>query len=129
VCRVLGGEDLSYCSRVCCGQALKNAIRLKAEQPSSQITILYRDMRAYGFMEDDYRRARQQGVIFSRYEVDNKPEVKLEGQDQSLAGYLILIRFFGESMELATDLLVFVNGHCSGRSHRVGPDAQGAGHG
>lgn len=104
------GEDLSYCSRVCCGQALKNAIRLKGEQPSLQITILYRDMRAYGFMEDDYRRARQQGVIFSRYDVNNKPEVKLGKAKTSP----VLVTYFdpllGESMELATDLLVLSTG-------------------
>ncbi|MCI5191428.1 MAG: hypothetical protein D3905_16930, partial [Candidatus Electrothrix sp. AS4_5] len=54
-------EDLTYCSRVCCGQALKNALRLKTLQPEMQIVVLYRDMRSYGFLEDDYRKARQLG--------------------------------------------------------------------
>jgi heterodisulfide reductase subunit A len=105
------GEDLNYCSRVCCGQALKNAIRLKTEQPNLPITILYRDMRAYGFMEDDYRQARQQGVIFSRYKVDNKPEVKLLGKESTSP---LLVTYYdallGESMELTTDLLVLATG-------------------
>ncbi|MCI5132507.1 MAG: FAD-dependent oxidoreductase, partial [Candidatus Electrothrix sp. EH2] len=33
-------EDLTYCSRICCGQALKNALRLKTLQPEMQIVVL-----------------------------------------------------------------------------------------
>jgi heterodisulfide reductase subunit A len=53
------GDDLSYCSRVCCGQAVKNSLRIKELDPDVAITILYRDMRTYGFMEDDYRKTEQ----------------------------------------------------------------------
>ncbi|MDA3969747.1 MAG: FAD-dependent oxidoreductase [Desulfobulbaceae bacterium] len=104
------GEDLSYCSRVCCGQALKNAIRLKNAQPGLQITILYRDMRAYGFLEDDYRRARQLGIIFSRYEVADKPEVKLGKAKASPLQVTYYDSLLSETMELATDLLVLSTG-------------------
>ena len=100
------GDDLSYCSRVCCGQALKNGIRLKECRPDLQIMVLYRDMRAYGFLEDDYRKARQLGIIFNRYHVDNKPEVTLgKGKSSPLhvKYYDILL---GETVELATDMLV-----------------------
>ncbi len=95
-------EDLTYCSRVCCGQALKNALRLKALQPEMQLVVLYRDMRAYGFMEDEYRTARQLGIIFTRYSLDRKPEVKVDGET-------VKVRFFdpllGEDLELNADLL------------------------
>ncbi len=37
------------CSRLCCSQALKNALLLKERYPLVEITILYRDLRAYGF--------------------------------------------------------------------------------
>jgi len=100
------GEDLRYCSRVCCGQALKNALRLKTLQPDLQITVLYRDMRAYGFMEDDYRRARQQGIVFTRYAINNKPEVKPGKGKSSPLNVRYDDPLLGETVELSTDLLV-----------------------
>ncbi|MCA1785805.1 MAG: FAD-dependent oxidoreductase, partial [Desulfobacteraceae bacterium] len=50
-------EEFNYCSRVCCGHAVKNALKLKEKNPDMRIYILFRDMRTYGFKEDDYRRA------------------------------------------------------------------------
>ncbi len=100
------GADLAYCSRVCCGQALKNALRLKAMNPELTIFIYYRDMRAYGFLEDDYRQARELGVIFIRYAPENPPRVS-QGRSKSsplkVVGYDPLL---GEEVELDTDLLV-----------------------
>ncbi|MEW6426815.1 MAG: FAD-dependent oxidoreductase [Thermodesulfobacteriota bacterium] len=69
------GEDLTYCSRVCCGQALKNALRLKRLQPDLGVTVFYRDMRAHGFLEDDYLAARKLGVLFIRYTPERPPQV------------------------------------------------------
>src|SRR5660397_166656 len=45
-------EDRNYCARVCCGQAVKNALKLKETDPEMEIYILFRDMRTYGFSED-----------------------------------------------------------------------------
>ncbi|MCW5206178.1 CoB--CoM heterodisulfide reductase iron-sulfur subunit A family protein [Desulfobulbus sp. F5] len=100
-------EDLTYCSRVCCGQALKNALRLKALQPAMQIIVLYRDMRAYGFMEDDYRKARQLGVIFTRYSLDRKPEVSVDSGVVTVAYHDALL---GETVALNADVLVLSTG-------------------
>ncbi len=69
------GDDLSYCSRVCCGQALKNALRLKRLQPELGVTVFYRDLRAHGFLEDDYLAARELGVLFIRYSPARPPQV------------------------------------------------------
>jgi heterodisulfide reductase subunit A-like polyferredoxin len=66
-----------YCSRICCQQAIKNALRLKEINPRAQIVVLYRDIRAYGFKEDAYRAAREQGVLFLPYELDDKPTVSI----------------------------------------------------
>ena len=100
------GADLAYCSRVCCGQALKNALRLKAMNPDLTIFIYYRDMRAYGFMEDDYRQARELGVIFIRYARAIRPQ-SWQGRSKSsplkVVGYDPLL---GEEVELDADLLV-----------------------
>jgi heterodisulfide reductase subunit A len=68
-------ESRAYCSRICCQQAIKNALKLKELNPRAQIVVLYRDIRAYGFKEDLYRRAREQGVLFLRYDLDAKPNV------------------------------------------------------
>ncbi len=73
-------SERPYCSRVCCGQAIKNALRIKALSPQTHVYVLYRDIRTYGFKEEYYTRARQQGVVFARYEEDRKPEVARNGK-------------------------------------------------
>ncbi len=64
-----------YCSRLCCVQAIKNAIKLKARQPQTEVFILYRDIRAYSLHEAEYTRARKLGIRFLRYEKNEKPVV------------------------------------------------------
>jgi heterodisulfide reductase subunit A len=59
-----------YCSKVCCTQSIKSALELKAIQPELEIFILYRDLRSYGLREDLYRKARDQGIRFVRYNND-----------------------------------------------------------
>ncbi|MHC4745467.1 MAG: CoB--CoM heterodisulfide reductase iron-sulfur subunit A family protein, partial [Planctomycetota bacterium] len=68
-------DDRPYCSRICCSQAIKNSIALKEVDPQRDVYVLYRDVRAYGFLEEHYRRARELGVRFIRYDKDKKPEV------------------------------------------------------
>jgi heterodisulfide reductase subunit A len=65
----------SYCSSICCNMAIKNALKIKEINPGAQVFILYRDLRTYGFYEEYYTKAREQGVIFIRYELQNKPRV------------------------------------------------------
>ncbi|KPK67737.1 hypothetical protein AMJ82_09970 [candidate division TA06 bacterium SM23_40] len=68
-------EERPYCSRVCCSQAVKNALALKKLRPDMAVTVLYRDIRTYGLYEQYYREARERGVRFIRYEEDRKPRV------------------------------------------------------
>ena len=70
--------ERSYCSRICCQQAIKNSLRLRRLNPDAQIVVLNRDIRAYGFKEDSYRQAREQGTLFLTYEPEKKPVVSLE---------------------------------------------------
>jgi len=67
--------DHPYCSRVCCADAIKNALKIKTLSPETSVYVLYRDIRTYGFKESYYTKARQQGVVFVRYDEDRKPEV------------------------------------------------------
>ena len=71
-------EEHPYCSRICCGHAVKNALKLKEINPSLGVYVLYRDVRTYGFYEDYYHEARQEGVVFIRYDLENRPEVAVE---------------------------------------------------
>ncbi len=68
-------EERPYCSRICCSQAVKNGIALKEMRPETDVYVLYRDVRTYGMREEHYRRARDLGVRFIRYEENQKPEV------------------------------------------------------
>jgi heterodisulfide reductase subunit A-like polyferredoxin len=66
-----------YCSRICCNVAIKNAIKIKALHPETSVTILYKDMRTYGFKEAFYTKAREKGVLFVRFDDKKKPSVSL----------------------------------------------------
>ncbi len=59
---------------------MKNAIRIKEINPKTSVYILYRDMRTYGFFEEYYQKARALGVIFIRFEDDEKPVVQYIGE-------------------------------------------------
>jgi heterodisulfide reductase subunit A-like polyferredoxin len=69
-----------YCSRVCCGEAVKNALKIKELRPQAQVFILYRDIRTYGLKEIYYKKARDLGVRFLRFEPEARPEVAAAGE-------------------------------------------------
>jgi len=64
-----------YCSRICCSMAVKNALKIKHTDPTATVYVLYRDLRTYGFREVYYKKAREAGIIFIRYNEDNLPEI------------------------------------------------------
>ena len=97
------GEDLTYCSKLCCGQAVKNALQVLKHHPDANITILFRDMRTYGLMEDAYQLAREQGVNFIHFDKDLPPTVFEE--DGSLR-VEFLDKLLGEKIVLDPELLV-----------------------
>jgi heterodisulfide reductase subunit A-like polyferredoxin len=63
------------CSRICCQGAVKHALELKQLNPEMDVVVLYRDMRTYGILEDYYTEARQNGVLFVRFDQEKPPEV------------------------------------------------------
>jgi heterodisulfide reductase subunit A len=79
-------KNRPYCSRVCCAQAVKNALRIKEANPQADVFVFYRDIRTYGFMEDDYRRAREAGVVFVRYDPEDRPQVSPQCASPSKLG-------------------------------------------
>jgi heterodisulfide reductase subunit A len=95
--------DALYCSRVCCTHAVKNSLTFKTLNPSAHVSILYRDIRTFGFRETYYQKARLKGVRFFQYDRDQKPEVKT--QDSSLS-ITVFDQHLQTPVELKADLLV-----------------------
>lgn len=92
------GDGLDYCSKVCCNHAVKNALKIKEINPDSEIIVLYRDMRTYGYGEDEYREARLQGVVFIPYELERKPEIYEKGRQ-------LHVKFFDSIMQEEMDMI------------------------
>ena len=61
-------EEHPYCSRVCCSTAVDNALKIKEISPQTEVVILYRDIRTYAQKELYYKKAREAGVRFIRFE-------------------------------------------------------------
>jgi len=99
-------EDRPYCGRICCNQAVSNALKLKELKPDMNIYVFYRDMRTYGFYEDYFAEARRQGVMFLRYDAENPPKVSQVRQDSQ---YLIRVEgkdpVLGENVAVNADVL------------------------
>ncbi len=103
------GPAENYCSRICCTIALKNALAIKKQKPNTQVTILYKDIRVYGFKERLYTEAREQGVIFIRYDKDHKPDVKISQLPNSSEDFLTVLAWdkpLRQMVELHPDLVV-----------------------
>jgi heterodisulfide reductase subunit A len=87
----------TYCSRVCCTNAMKNSIRLKLFNPNCRVYVLYKNIVTYGFREEHYTEARRRGVIFIRYTDEEPPQLVRTGnrlhmrvRDQALNRWLEL---------------------------------------
>lgn len=80
-------EDNPNCSRICCQNAIKNALAILDINPDARIFVLYRDMRTYAFQEEYYQKARERGVIFVRYDQDKPPVVEEAGDTIDVTYY------------------------------------------
>jgi heterodisulfide reductase subunit A len=92
-----------YCSRVCCTQAVKNTLKLKALRPDLNVYVLYREVRTYGFREAYYQAARDAGVVFVRYELPDKPQVQAREHDLQVR---LVEPVTGLPLALNADLLI-----------------------
>ena len=94
-----------YCRRICCSMTIKNALKLKKQNPNANIIVFYRDIRTYGFREKYYKEAREAGVIFMRYEKENPPVIS--GRHD-----LVTLKSpdFPEPIEIEADAIVLSTG-------------------
>ncbi|WP_459881776.1 FAD-dependent oxidoreductase, partial [Desulfothermus naphthae] len=95
-------KDRPYCSRVCCSHSIESALEIKKRNPDAKVFILYRDIRTYGEREYLYEEARRKGVIFIRYNVDEKPVVTKDGDNLIVK---VKDHITGLPLEIETDLL------------------------
>ncbi len=100
-------EENENCSRICCQNAVKNALLIRKQNPDAQVFVLYRDMRTYGLLEDYYMEARKQGVIFIRFDKDTPPAVKAASD-----GMLVTVKdhILQQDVEIRADLLALSAG-------------------
>jgi len=91
-----------YCSRVCCTHSVDNALELKELNPQMEVFVLYRDLRTYGEREVLYKKAREAGVIFIRFNLENKPEVITRGDKLFVR---VIDHVIGRPVEIETDLI------------------------
>jgi len=100
-------EENPNCSRICCQNAIKNALHIKDLNPDAYVYVLYRDLRTYGLMEDYYREARERGVMFMRFSKDNPPAVESGGD-----GLAVTFRdhVLGRDLRISADLVALSAG-------------------
>jgi heterodisulfide reductase subunit A-like polyferredoxin len=97
-----------YCSKICCSHTLDAALTILDQNPASRIFVLMRDMRSYGFRERKYKEARERGVVFIRYDLNNPPEVT-EGSNGKLI-ITAMDHVLGRPLKIECDLLTLASG-------------------
>jgi heterodisulfide reductase subunit A len=100
-------KEAPFCSRVCCTEAVKNAIAIKKSSPKTDVYIYHKDIRTYGFREDFYREAGELGVKFLRFPEDEDPVLEKHGNDLRLVATDVML---GEKIALKPDLVVLSAG-------------------
>ena len=96
-------EERPNCSRICCGRAIKNALKIKEISPDTEVFVLYKDIRTYGFKEDYYREAADKGVLFVNYDDQRKPKVTTEGGKLMVEFWEPVLK---EEIEIQPDLVI-----------------------
>ncbi len=96
-------EERPNCARICCGQAIKNALKIKEQNPDADVYVLYKDVRSYGFKEEYYREAAAKGVIFINYSDERKPKVTNDGGKLKVAFYEPVLK---QEVQLEPDYVI-----------------------
>ena len=108
--------DRPYCSRVCCTHSIENALELKKRNLGMSIFILYRDIRTYGEREYLYKEAREKGIIFIRYSLESKPQVKTAKDSIKVT---VLDHILGRPIEIDTDLITLASAIIPNRDEKL----------
>lgn len=68
-------EGRTYCSAICCSEAISSLLALKEKYPNVEVHILYQDLQLPVEFTDYYRRAREEGIVFTRYIPEKQPQI------------------------------------------------------
>jgi len=75
-CVACRNADRDYYTRICCRNAISNALNLKEINPQMDIYILFRNKRAFGFGKNYFRKLADKNIRFIRYKLNNIPKVE-----------------------------------------------------
>ena len=95
-----------YCSKVCCTQSIRNALKLKLINPEMKVFVLYRDMRPFGLREDLYTKARTEGIQFIKFDFEKKLEVNAKDDHLQVIFSDTSLR---RKMQIKSDLIILAS--------------------
>lgn len=105
-CAGARGQTVSYCSKLCCALAIKNAMLVKELSPDANVYILHNDVRVYGdHFEEHYVKSKDRGVLFIKYSPDRRPEVVADPKDGKLK-VKVYHQLLGKELALDAELVV-----------------------
>ena len=109
-------DENPNCSRICCQSAIKNALHIKALNPEADVSVLYRDIRTYGLLEDYFTEARKLGILFFRYTPEDMPVVEFTPEGVEVIFTDPIIR---RKLQISADLLVLSAGMVAGETEEL----------
>ncbi len=95
-------EERPYCSKICCSASVRLSQRLREINPGVKIYVLYRDLRTYGLLEKYYEASRRAGVIFIKYDPEDKPRAEADGKQVKIIARDPVL---GQDVTIPADLL------------------------
>jgi heterodisulfide reductase subunit A len=99
-------EGITYCSNICCANAIKNISILKELKPNLEIVILYRDLQMAKKEFEEYYRERRENAIFLRYDLEKLPEIAKKSENPETFRIKLFDTNLHDNLEFETDFLV-----------------------
>ncbi|RLI78708.1 CoB--CoM heterodisulfide reductase iron-sulfur subunit A family protein [Archaeoglobales archaeon] len=102
------GMKYSYCSKICCTNAVKNALIIKQINPKASIFILHNGINVYGEYEHLLVEARRKGIKFVKFPENKLPEVGNgnEDEDKDKVKVKVFHESIGKELLIDADLVV-----------------------
>ncbi|MCP3926903.1 MAG: CoB--CoM heterodisulfide reductase iron-sulfur subunit A family protein [Desulfobacterales bacterium] len=110
-------NERPFCSRICCSHSVLSALSLKEKNPGMKIFVLYRDIRTYGEKENLYKEAREKGIVFIRYGINDKPVVKKE---KDILSVVVTDHVLQRKLNIQTDLITLASAIAPNNNDKLG---------
>jgi len=99
-------EGITYCSNICCGNAIKNIDILKNLKPELKTVVLYRDLQLAKKDYEYYYRERRRKSRFLKYDLAELPKITKIGDDPEKYEIKVKDLYKQDYIKLETDLIV-----------------------